>query len=212
VSELSIEAMIELMRDPSPANRQRVADSQEPRPTSAVVRASSAVVGDEPVLSAVEGVSAVEGTRSVVEKPLVEVSEEETSTKDGVSTWDVVKFGHTLGFEGRPSKSLLVTLKLRLDVESGRCRPCEVGATRLPDDSDRMARTSFDGFVYLLACRWLHTPFQPAPWTAEFAACWCGMSTRQAKDARRELVQMKALIHVGDSGLAKLWLPWGVDA
>jgi hypothetical protein len=110
------------------------------------------------------------------------------------------------------SKPEFTTWAYRLDVESGRCRPYDVGATRLPDDSDRNVRTSFDGFVYLLACRWLHTPFEPAPWAHDFAEAWCGIPARLAKEARRELVQMKALIHVGDWGRAKLWLPWGVDA
>jgi excisionase family DNA binding protein len=153
-------------------------------------------------------VSAVVGTPSVVDKPVVEGYEKQPSTTDRASTWDVVRFGHALGFEGRPSRSLLVTLKLRLDVESGRLRPYAVGAEPLPDDVHPNVRTSYEGFVHLLGCRWHHTPFEPAPWTAEFAACWCGISTRQAKDARRELVQMRALLQVGESRRAKLWLPW----
>jgi hypothetical protein len=46
-----------------------------------------------------------------------------------------------------------------------------------------------------------------------FAAAWCGITERQAKDARLELVRLGALVHVGYSGpRLKLWLPWGVDA
>jgi hypothetical protein len=75
---------------------------------------------------------------------------------------------------------------------------------------DHRVRVSYDGFVYLLSCRWLHAPYEPAPWTHEFAATWCGISTRSAKDARRQLVRLGALVHVGDSRRAKLWLPWGV--
>jgi hypothetical protein len=124
----------------------------------------------------------------------------------------VLKFAYGHGCEGTLSKSAFVTWRLRLDVESGRRFPHEVSAARLPDGVHPTVRRSYDGFVYLLACRWLHTPFVPAPWTHDFAARWTGMSTRQAKDARRQLVHLKALIHMGDSHRAKLWLPWGIDA
>jgi hypothetical protein len=82
----------------------------------------------------------------------------------------------------------------------------------LPDDVHPIVRQSYDGFVYLLACRWLHTPFVPAPWIHDFAARWCGITPRQAKDARQRLVRIGALVHVGYSRRAKTWLPWGVDA
>jgi hypothetical protein len=135
-----------------------------------------------------------------------------TADRSGVSTWDVLRFAYAHGCEGTLSKSGFVTWRLRLDVESGRRFPYAVGAIPLPDSVHPTVRRSFDGFVYLLACRWLHTPFAPAPWTHDFASRWCGISTRQAKDARRQLVHLSALIHVGDSQRAKLWLPWGVQA
>jgi hypothetical protein len=103
-----------------------------------------------------------------------------------------------------------VTWKLRLEVERGERHLYEVHAQALPDRIHPTVRRSYDGFVYLLGCRWLHTPNEPAPWTHGFAANWCGMSARSAKDARRQLVEIKALIHVGESKRAKLWLPSGV--
>jgi hypothetical protein len=127
-----------------------------------------------------------------------------------VSTWDVMIFAYRHGCEGRLSKSEFVTWKLRLEIESERKRPYKVAAGRLPDDVHPIVRTSFEGFVYLLQCRWNHTPNEPAPWTHEFAARWCGITERQAKDARRQLVELTALVHVGYSDRAKLWLPQGI--
>jgi hypothetical protein len=202
------------MRDPGrpsfPPTEESAAGS-----TSAVqgpAHETSVVQGPRPQFKAA---SAVQGSTSAVQTPLVQGYEEGIDkgrcTTGTRSTWEVTKFAAAHGRQGRLSRPEFTTWAYRLDVESGRCRPYEVGATRLPDDSNRVVRTSFDGFVYLLACRWLHTPFEPAPWTHEFAAAWCGIPARLAKDARRELVQMKALIHVGDWKRAKLWLPRGVS-
>jgi hypothetical protein len=108
------------------------------------------------------------------------------------------------------SPSEYATWACRLDVESGRLRPYQVDAAPLPADVSAIARTSFNGFVYLLRCRGAAYPVAPAPWTAEFAGWWCGISPRLAKDARLELAKLGALVHVGDWKRAKLWLPWGV--
>jgi hypothetical protein len=128
------------------------------------------------------------------------------------SQWDVVKFMVDHGRPPKVSKAEFVTWWYRLDVERGRLRRYKVGADPLPPDAHPNLRTSYDGFVYLLGCRWLHTPFQPAPWTHPFAEAWCGLPARLAKDARRELVKMGALIEAGRWGRFKLWLPWGVDS
>jgi hypothetical protein len=177
-----------------------------------LMRDTSAVsTGDKATRSsAVEGQPAVE--MSAVEKPLVEVTERPIPRGGLSTTDDVLRFAAAYGCEGRLTRSAFVTWKLRLDVESGQVRPCNVGADPLPDDVRPIVRTSYEGFVHLLGCRWLHTPDEPAPWTHPFAARWTGITMRQAKDARWDLVQIGALVHVGNSGRAKLWLPWGVDA
>jgi hypothetical protein len=72
-------------------------------------------------------------------------------------------------------------------------------------------RKAYEGFVYLLACRWLHTPGDPAPFAHDFAAAWCGVTARQAKDARLELVRLRMLEEKGKVGQVKLWLPRGVS-
>jgi hypothetical protein len=193
-ASLSTAQLIELMREPDLASFTTKRDT---------------------FLSVVEGgASVVEGVAqeplSVVEPSALVEGYEGRSTKDKFSTWDVVKYAHALGFAGRPSKSLFVTLKQRLEIESGRRRPFEVPAGLLPDDVHPIVKTSYDGFLYLLQCRWLHTPHVPAPWTHPFAARWCGNITeRQAKDARQQLVKMGALLFVrtDEASRAKLWLP-----
>jgi hypothetical protein len=172
-------------------------------------------------------------TPSVVDIPSSETSTkdvvlsttDEPSTTDGpllgtepstgdrpVSTWRVKEFAQAHGWPKgqRLSKSEFVTWKLRLEVESGHRRPHTVATGSLPPDVHPIVKRSYEGFTYLLACRWNHTPGDPAPWTHAFAARWCGITERQAKDARRELVELKVLVHVGDSGRAKLWLPRGI--
>jgi hypothetical protein len=127
------------------------------------------------------------------------------------STSDIRRFAEAHGRQGWLTPSELATWRCRLDVERERLRPYPIGADPLPASVSRAAGRSFDGFVYLLACRGAAYPIGPAPWAADFAAAWCGVSARQAKDARIELVHMGALVHVGDCGRLKLWLPWGVD-
>ena len=198
---LTTAELLDLMRETAPP----AANPAKPF-VSAVQGAVSPVEGAEPELV---GSTPVVASTPVEPSALVDVYEGERSTGDRFSTWDIVKFGHTLGFEGRPSKSLFVTLKLRLEVEQGRRRPYTTRAGRLPDGVHPIIKASYDGFVYLLQYRWHHTPLAPAPWTKEFAAAWCGITERQAKDARRQLVKMGALVHVGNVERAKLWLPSG---
>ena len=135
------------------------------------------------------------------------------STRDRGSGWEVVKFARAHGYklEGRLSVPEFITWKLRLEVEAGKRAPAEIKAAPLLDDVSSTTKIVYDGFVYLLACRWLHTPAEAAPFVPEFAAAWCGVTARQAKDARRELVKRKMLEHVGTSKRAKLWLPRMAD-
>jgi hypothetical protein len=144
------------------------------------------------------------------QKPLEPRTEVKNCSK-GASQWEIVKFARRHGRTSKLSRREFATWAYRLDIEQGRMRPYEVVVDPLPETVSAAARVSFDGFVYLLQCCWLHTPGEPAAWTDEFAAAWCGMSERTAKDARQELVALGALVYVGEkSGWAKLWLPWGI--
>ena len=136
----------------------------------------------------------------------------DTSVVEGrPSTSEIRRFAEDHGRQGWLSHAELVTWRCRLDVESGRRGPHPISVDPLPPDASRTVRACFDGFVYLLQCRWNHTPGEPAPFADEFAATWCDLTARQAKDARIELARLGALVHVGDCGRLKLWLPWGVE-
>lgn len=199
------------MRDPG---RPSLPPTEKP-----VAHRTSAVQGSTDGTSVVQGprpqykaASAVQGSTSAVQTLLVPGYEGKPCTTGVASQWEVVKFATAHGRPGKLSESEFATWACRLDVESGRVRPYHVGANPLPVAVSPIARTSYDGFVHLLSCRWAVYPVAPAPWEMKFAAAWCGIPARLAKDARLQLVRMNALIHVEDCGPLKLWLPWGVDA
>jgi len=107
---------------------------------------------------------------------------------------------------GRPELSVW---KLRLAWEAGLVEPLELRA-----DCDRLPprlQPTWDGFLRLLALRWLVSPGAPAPFSARFASAWCGVSKREAHEAVRELARLGLLRHVGFAPpRARLWLPEGV--
>ena len=73
------------------------------------------------------------------------------------------------------------------------------------------SRTSGTGFLDLLALRWTVTPGAPAPYSARFAAAWCGVSTHRAHEAIGALARAGSLRLVGrDPRGTRLWLPEGV--
>jgi hypothetical protein len=175
--------------------------------------------GDDPQpRDVVQGRAAVQGPRDGVQKPLVEVNEVTTTTggssvlRCGSSQWQVVKFARAHGRLTKLSRSEFVTWALRLEIERGDRQPYRLSVLPLPARSSAVARVSYDGFLYLLQCRWLHTPGLPAPWTHEFASAWCGLSFRQARGARGELAGIGALVETGVHRRTKLWLPWGVTS
>jgi len=50
-----------------------------------------------------------------------------------------------------------------------------------------------DGFALLLALRDVRDPGEPAPFTRDFAAVWCGVTPQQARDAIAELRRLDVL-------------------
>jgi hypothetical protein len=218
--ELSIEAMKGLVRETGNP-LEALADVERARRSLTLLENSRAEADS---LSAVDIPSYPDSSTkgfSTTDKPSTAdtpSTADDPSTTDSealppLSSWDIRRFGAFLGFDaqGFLPKPLFVTLKLRLEVESGRRRPFSIAAGRLPDDVHPVVRTSYEGFIYLLECRWLHTPYEPAPWTHPFAARWCSITEGQAKAARSELHRLNALVQVGKVGLAKLWLPHGVS-
>ena len=78
---------------------------------------------------------------------------------------------------------------LRLLVEAGLVKGADVPHRKLPDDASPTVRRVYEGFVLLLRCKHLHTPGAATPFTWSFAACWCGVDSRTARDAMRYLLQ-----------------------
>jgi hypothetical protein len=70
---------------------------------------------------------------------------------------------------------------------------------------------AWEGFLRLLALRWTIEPGVPAPFSARFAAAWCGLSKREAHEAVTELARQGFLRLRGrDPHGCRLWLPKGV--
>jgi hypothetical protein len=80
----------------------------------------------------------------------------------------------------RPS---VATWQLRLLVEAGLLTPYPVPARRLSPGAPPAARTVYEGFRFLLACKWWHTPQAPTAFSWRFAAAWCGLGERHVGDA-----------------------------
>jgi hypothetical protein len=102
----------------------------------------------------------------------------------------------------------LAVWKLRLANEAGLVEP--VGFER-PAAPSRRLEDVWQGFLDLVALRWALTLGDPAPYTARFAAAWCGVSTYRAHEAIGALARAGSLRLVGrDPRGTRLWLPEGV--
>jgi hypothetical protein len=101
----------------------------------------------------------------------------------------------------------VATWQLRLLVEAGLLEPSPVPSPALPSDVPPAVRKVYDGFVFLLGCKWWHTPHAPAPFAWRFAAAWCGLGTRQAGAAMRWLLAHGWLRPVGTHRRTVLFAP-----
>ncbi len=111
-------------------------------------------------------------------------------------------YGHAVKFSNRWGKVQpeLAVWKLRLLVETGLVEPLP-GALRaiaaLPSGASPTAKKVYDGFCYLLGCKWLHTHGAPTAFTYRFASAWCGVKETQARDGIRELVERSIIVRSG---------------
>jgi hypothetical protein len=101
----------------------------------------------------------------------------------------------------------VATWQLRLLVEAGLLAPYPVPARGLPPAAPPAARAVYEGFRFLLACKWWHTPQAPAPFAWRFAAAWCGLGVRQAGAALRWLLACGWLRRVGTHRRTALFMP-----
>jgi hypothetical protein len=101
----------------------------------------------------------------------------------------------------------VATWQLRLLVEAGILERYPVPARGLPLATPRAARTVYEGFLFLLGCKWWHTPQAPALFSWRFAAAWCGLGARQAGQAMRWLLAHGSLRRVGTHRRTALFVP-----
>jgi hypothetical protein len=211
---LDNEAMLRLLRESDPSVRPDVSER---------FFESDAGLEEDEDLRSRDGYAVVEPQSSpdISTKGLFSTTEVAPSAAESPSTaeerpptWKVKEFAVRHGWpaDQRIPPPQFRTWSLRLQVESGLLRPYTVNAGKLPEGVGPIVRRHYEGFVFLLACKWIQDPHQPSPFAHDFAAMWCGITAGQAKDARSELVKIKMLEHVGDHGRLKLWLPAGVAA
>jgi hypothetical protein len=101
----------------------------------------------------------------------------------------------------------VATWQLRLLIEARILEPYPVPARPLPPDTRPAIRKVYAGFVFLLACKWWHTPAAPTPFSWRFAAAWCGLSERHVGDAMHWLLAQGSLRQVGKHRRTALFLP-----
>jgi bifunctional DNA primase/polymerase-like protein len=101
----------------------------------------------------------------------------------------------------------VATWQLRLLVEARILEPYSVPARPLPPEVRSAIRRVYEGFRFLLACKWWHTPEAPTPFSWRFAATWCGLGERHVGDAMHWLLAQGFLRQVGKHGRTALFLP-----
>lgn len=85
---------------------------------------------------------------------------------------------------------------VRLLLESGVLRVPRP-AIPLPEDAPACAKAVAEGFSLLLACRWLLSPGEPAPFSYRFGKLWCGLTETSIADGLSFLRESKLLRIVG---------------
>jgi hypothetical protein len=96
---------------------------------------------------------------------------------------------------------------LRLLIETGFAAPVVVDAIPLPEDVDWWVKRTYEGFLLLLGCKWLHSPGAPTSFSWRFASTWCGVSERYAGKAINELLHLGLIQIVGKEHGLTVFLP-----
>jgi hypothetical protein len=101
----------------------------------------------------------------------------------------------------------VATWQLRLLVEARILEPYPVPARPLPPEVRPAVRKVYEGFLFLLACKWWHTAQAPTPFSWRFAAAWCGLGERHVGKAMYWLLAQGWLRQVGWYRNMALFLP-----
>jgi hypothetical protein len=93
------------------------------------------------------------------------------------------------------------TWGLRLLVEAGLLKPPKVEAPKLPIGVKPSIKRVYEGFLLLLACKWIDTAGAPTPFTWDFTAAWCNITPRIGKEAMNELLRAGMIRQAGEQPL-----------
>jgi hypothetical protein len=101
----------------------------------------------------------------------------------------------------------LATWGLRLLVEAGILHAVRVEAAPLPSWEAPHVHQVYNGFLFLLGCKWLHTHGAPTAFSWRFAAAWCGVPQKLAGNAIHHLCYEGYMRIVDKAGPVALFLP-----
>lgn len=93
----------------------------------------------------------------------------------------------------------VATWGLRYLVDRGFIAPYEVEYKPLEGKVPETVKRTYEGFVKLLQCKWVHTPNEPTPFSWRFARAWCQVSERKVGDAIRWLIANEYIEQVGST-------------
>lgn len=95
----------------------------------------------------------------------------------------------------------------RLAHELGTFEPAPVEVPDVWAGALANVRAARDGFALLLGLRRADYPDRPVPFSARFAAAWCGLSKDEANRAIRDLLARSVIVEVDRQGRIRLYEP-----
>lgn len=92
--------------------------------------------------------------------------------------------------------------KLRLLVELGYVSPYAIKAKELPKSlkDDKKVQAVYEGFKYLLACKYLYEPNKATAFSYRFGGAWCGLPKNDIMHAFNKLMAFGLIECIGKEG------------
>jgi len=103
------------------------------------------------------------------------------------------------------------TWQIRMLVECGFIQQAKVPKVKLPDGLAQSTIKLYEGFLFLLGCKWLHSPNQPTVFAKSFACAWSETSNNLFKDSLNELLEIGAIVQSGTHNEIKLYNAGGFE-
>jgi hypothetical protein len=104
-------------------------------------------------------------------------------------------YGSPVKFKGRAPEHMI--WRLRLLMEGGVLKPCDVPHRLLPSDAYPPTNALYQGFLLLLGLKWRYGYGDPTTFSWRFATAWCGLSKRLVKDSLGWLFRNNYIHSVG---------------